>query len=212
VRRDRAASQRGQAFIELALAVPILVVLALGTVDLGRAFYANLPVAGMASVGAEVGAGSNVNDIGATIRQESNVVPNTSVAWGADLFTGGTNAQCSTTPNLTTYAQSCGDPYGCQTSGTHNAFTSASRVACYAVGMCTAESSAHNGVCTQPAGITWQARPPAGATASTGNANGALVVKVVYVFTPLTPLVKGFYSATGNLLYLSQTSVITEEY
>ena len=202
--------QRGQAFIELALAVPVLVVLALGTVDLGRAFYANLPVAGMASVGSQVGAGSNVNDIGATIRQESNAVANTSAAWGSDLYTGGTNASCSATPNLSTQAQSCGDPYGCQTSGANNAFTSSARVACFAVGMCTVESTNHTGQCTSA--VTWQARPPAGATVTSPYTNGALVVKVVYVFTPFKPLVKGFFSATGNLLYLTQTSVITEEY
>ena len=208
--RQARRRQRGQAFIELALTIPVLVALALGTVDLGRAFYANLPVAGMASVGAQVGAGSNVNDIGTSIRVESNAVPNTSTAWGSDLYAGGTNAACATTPNLTTQAQSCGDPYGCQTSGTHNAFTSASRVACYAVGMCTVESSNHNGQCTSA--VTWQARPPAAATVTSPYTNGALVVKVVYVFTPFTPLVKGFVASTGNILYLSQTSVITEEY
>jgi hypothetical protein len=202
--------QRGQAFIEMALAVPMLAMLALGTVDLGRAFYLNLPVAGMASFGAQVGANSSTGDIGTSIRNESNAVPNTSTAWGSDLFTGGTNAACATTPNLSTQAQSCGDPYGCPTSGTHNAFTSASRVACYAVGMCTVESSSHNGLCT--GAVTWQARPPAAATVTSPYTNGALVVKVVYVFSPVTPLIKGFFSSTSNLLYLSQTSVITEEY
>jgi Flp pilus assembly protein TadG len=202
--------QRGQAFIELALVVPMLVLLALGTVDLGRAFYLNLPVAGMASVGAQVGAASNVGDIGTSIRLESNAVPNTSAAWGSDLFTGGANAGCTVVPNVTTQAQSCGDPYGCPTSGTHNAFASAARVACYAVGMCTVESSSHNGQCTSA--ITWQARPPASATVTSPYTNGALLVKVVYVFTPTTPLIQGFFRNTGNLLYMSQTSVITEEY
>lgn len=202
--------QRGQAFIEIVLAIPLLVMLALGTTDLGRAFYYNLPVAGMASVGAEVGAASNVGDIGTTIRDESNISPNTATAWGTDLYAGGTNAACTTVPNVSTDAQSCGDPYGCQTSGTHNAFTSSSRVACYAVGMCTVESTNHNGQCTSA--ITWQARPPASATVTAPYTNGALVVKVVVIFSPVTPLIQGFFSTTGHLLYLTQTSVITEEY
>ena len=206
----RRRRQRGQALIELAMVAPVLVLLAMGTVDMGRAFYVNLPVAGMASVGAQVGAGGNITDIGLAIRTESNAVANTSTAWGSDLYTGGTNAACTAVPNLTTDAQSCGDPYGCQTSGTHNAFTSASRVGCYAVGMCTVESSNHNGQCT--GAVTWQSRPPAAATITSPYTNGALVIKVVVVFSPITPLVQQFFTSTGKLLYLSQTSVITEEY
>ena len=193
----------------MGLAIPMLIVLVMGTVDLGRAFYANLPVAGMASNGAQQGAIASTNDIGLAVRQESNIVANTAAAWG-NVFTGSVNAACTTTPNASTNAQLCGDPYGCLTSGVNNAFSASSRVACFAVGMCTMDAVNHNGQCTSTP--TWQSRPPASAATTSPYTNAALVVKVVYAFTPATPLVGGFFKATGSILYLTQTSVIPEEY
>lgn len=209
----RRHGERGQAFIELALSIPVLILIVLGTVDLGRAFYVNLPVTGMASVGAQVGATSSTADVGLAVRQESNIVPDTAVAWGNvyyDSSTKGANSTCNTTPATGTQAQPCGDPHGCQTSGSTDAFSSASRIACFAVGMCTLDAN-HDGQCTSA--VTWQARPPAGATSGGApSTNAALVVKVVYAFTPSTPLIANFFRATGSILYLSQTAVITEQY
>lgn len=189
--------------------MPVLIVLVMGTIDLGRAFYVNLPVTGMASGGAQLGSTSATADIDVAVRQESNVVPNNATAWG-DVFPGGANSACTTTPNPTTNVQQCGDAHGCLTSGSNNAFSSPSRVACFAVGTCTIDSTNHNGQCTSA--IAWQTRSPAGSSASTPYTNAALVVKVVYAFNPATPLIAAFFTATGKVLYLSQTSVIPEGY
>ena len=210
--RRRRRGSRGQAFLELALSLPVLVLLALGAGDLGRAFYVYLPATGMASAGALVGATSNSADIGVAIRQESSIVPNTATAWGNVYYDGSTNgaySNCYTAPSSGT-SQSCGDPNGCPTSGTNNAFTSASRQGCFAVGTCTIDATSHNGQCTSA--VTWDARPPAGASTTSPYTNAALVVKVVITFKPLTPMVTTLFAASGGVLYLTQTEVIPEQY
>ena len=47
-KRDQRAGSRGQALIELALILPILLFLLLGALDLGRAFYSTITVASAA--------------------------------------------------------------------------------------------------------------------------------------------------------------------
>ena len=192
----------------MALTLPVLILLTMGTVDLGRAFYDNLPIAGMASAGAQAGAISNVGDIGLAIRQQSNIVANNATAWG-NVYSG-VNSACTTTPG-SGQSQLCGDPNGCPTSGVNNAFSASSRVACFAVGMCTIDTTNHNGQCTSA--VSWQHRPPA--AASSGGSpytNAALVVKVVYAFVPTTPLIAGFFKSSGSILYITQTSIIPEQY
>lgn len=49
-------SQRGQSLVEFALLLPILVILLLGLLDLGRLFYAYVGVTGAAAEGADHGA------------------------------------------------------------------------------------------------------------------------------------------------------------
>lgn len=230
--------------MEMALSAPFLVVLVLGAIDLGRAFFYELPVTSMASQGARLGSDNTSNDIDYVVRTESTVVPNTSAAWGSDLYYSGTSfpgtgtsgtgvdSDCVDTPDSNNH-QLCGDPYGCQVSGTYNAFATSSdangtssRQACFAVGTCTIDvgsSSAHDGSCTSATtcawgsthkigNICWQTRPAAGSVGASGYANATLVVKVVYLFQPVTPLVGNFFVSSGHVLYLQQTSYIFEDY
>ena len=207
----RRRGQTGQAFLEFAFSLPVLILLALGASDLGRAFYVYLPATAMASQGALVGATSNSSDVGVAIRQASSIVPNTATAWGNVYYDGSTNgaySNCYTAPTST--SQSCGDPNGCPTSGSNNAFASASRQGCFAVGMCTINTTSHNGQCTSA--VTWDSRPPIGASTASPYTNAALVVKVVVVFKPLTPGISTFFASTGGVVYLTQTEVIPEQY
>lgn len=200
---------RGQAFLEFALSLPVLVLLALGASDLGRAFYVDLPAAGMASEGALTGAVSNSADIGVAIRQESGIVPNTATAWG-NVYPSGAYSSCSTAPATGTTTQACGDPNGCPTSGVNNAFASASRQGCFAVGMCTMDATNHNGQCSSA--ITWDSRPLPASSTTSPYTNAALVVRVVVTFKPVTPMVASFFASSGGVLYLSQTELIPEQY
>lgn len=53
---SNAKRERGGALLELAVAIPILLLLLLGTVDFGRVFYQGMAVAQAARAGAEYGA------------------------------------------------------------------------------------------------------------------------------------------------------------
>lgn len=54
--RGNRARQRGGALAELAIAMPILLLILVGTVDFGRVFYTGMAVAQAARAGAEYGA------------------------------------------------------------------------------------------------------------------------------------------------------------
>jgi Flp pilus assembly protein TadG len=54
-RRERRASERGTAIVELALALPLLLLLVLGTLDLGRAVYIHTSLVNAARDGARFG-------------------------------------------------------------------------------------------------------------------------------------------------------------
>ena len=58
--------ERGAALVELAAAIPILLMLVVGTVDFGRVFYRSMAVAQAARAGAEWGAQSDANSTNAT--------------------------------------------------------------------------------------------------------------------------------------------------
>jgi Flp pilus assembly protein TadG len=215
---------RGQAIIELSLAAPVLVVLALGATDMGRAFFYRLPVATAASAGARAGAVSSTADIGSVVRSQSSAMPNTAATWG-NAYTGGTMAGCT---NVTLSSQACGDSGGCV--ATSSFWTSPpsgqpNPVACFAVRSCTIDTSsaaAHNGQCTKPAGCTaatsgWstsgtQARPSAGSALLAPPCLAALQVTVAYRFTAMTPLIGNFFNGPGHALYINSTVTVIEQY
>ena len=176
--RPRGDRRGGQALLEMALVVPILVLLMLGAADLGRAFYLNIQVEGASRAGMRVGVTNGVTDIGATIRSEPNsAVPNTTAVWG-DTGPGGLNADC------TSAAQKCGDATGCPP-----AVFTGTRAACFAIRTCTLAA----GGCVAPYGA-WQSRPAPGSELG-------LDVQVWYSFQPVTPFITQF-TGTGGAFYL----------
>jgi len=71
-------AEHGASLIELALVTPILLLLMIGAVDLGRAYYVGLEVANAAHSGAEYGSRnpSNTAGITAAARQSAPNLPN----------------------------------------------------------------------------------------------------------------------------------------
>jgi hypothetical protein len=203
--------------------MPILVLLALGASDLGRAYFYQLPVSAAASAGVRTGATGTTADIGQAVRSQSSALPNTIATWG-NAFTGGTMADCV---NVTTSSQACGDSGGCATSSsfwTSPPSGQSNPVACFAVRSCTVDTSgsAHNGQCTKPtvcaaATSGWsasgtQARPLPGGALASPPCLAALQVTVVYRFTAITPLIGNFFSGPGHALFIASTATVIEEY
>lgn len=181
--------RRGQALVEMAIVVPVLVMIMLGTADLGRAFYLNLEVTGASRSGARAAIVSQGTDIGLAVRNEpSSTIPNDTTSWG-DTGPGGGN-DC----NPTASGHQCGDPAGCAPSS----FAAPGRIACFAIRSCTL----NNGNCTFG---SWGSRPQPGP-------NTAVQVRVVYKMTPVTPLVTAMASATGGFFYLTDDTTGQELY
>src|ERR1700724_3207557 len=118
--------RRAQALVETALILPVLVLLMLGSADLGRAFYPKRESAGPSRAGMRMAVLGGVVDIGNAVRSEPNsAIPNTASAWGS-MAPGGTNADC------TSNTQHCGDPTGARP-GAASAWGGADQQACFAV-------------------------------------------------------------------------------
>ena len=181
---------RGQAMVEFALMVPILILIMMGTIDLGRVYYLNIAVVGASRAGVRVGVTSDTADIGDFLRSEPNTaITNTAATWGA-TGPGGVRAQCVNAPA----SQACGDPNGC----VQSSFTSG-QLACFAIRTCILSPGPDVGTC---AGYgPWGSRPEPG-----GGANGLQVV-VVYRFTGVTPVISQVAAVTGNGLQLTGTTV-----
>lgn len=180
---QRLRNKRAQAMVETALILPFLTLMTLGAADLGRAFYLHLEVTGASRAGMRSGIQGTGNDIGDALRSEPNTaIMNNAATWGA---TGpGGSYDCN--PGIA--GHSCGDPNGCPST----AFTSG-QLACFAVRTCTITS----GACSLYG--TWQSRPAGGGSGPT-----ALVVRVVYKFTPITPLIAQF-GAAGSFYLVEET-------
>jgi hypothetical protein len=171
----RLRGRRGQALVETALIFPMLLLLMLGSADMGRAFYLKLEMSGASRAGMRMAVlGQNV-DIGNAVRAEPNsAIPNTTAAWGL-TGPGGSNGDCQSA------TQRCGDPNGCPPS----AFA-VGQQACFAVRTC---ANWTNGACA--AYSAWNVRPSAGV-------DQAVEVLVIYKFTPATPLMANFTGGTGS--------------
>jgi Flp pilus assembly protein TadG len=175
---ERLRGRRAQALVETAMILPMLVLLMLGSADLGRAFYLKLEMSGASRAGMRMAVLGQSVDIGNAVRAEPNsAIPNTTAAWGA-TGPGGANADCQSA------TQSCGDPNGCPTT----AFT-AGQQACFAVRTCT---NWGNGLCVSYS--AWNVRPSAGV-------DQAVEVLVIYKFTPATPVISNF-AGPGGSFYL----------
>ena len=173
---------RGQAITEFSVALPVLTLLALGGIDLGRGFYLGVETNGATRTGVRAAIQGDTFDIGDYVRSEPNTaIPNTTTAWGA-TGPGASNANCTSAPA----SQSCGDPQGCVASS----FTG-SQVACFAIRTCTLSGSSGDTGTFNCSGA-WGSRPVPGATAH------AIQVRVVYRLAAVTPLIQQFFS--GALL------------
>ncbi len=171
---------RGQALLETALVVPLLLFLMLGAADLGRAFYFNLEISGASRAGLRTGVQIAVTDIGQVLRSEpNNSIPNDATTWG-QTGAGGTYSNCTSDPAT----QKCGDPTGCPP-----ASFQPGQVACFAVRPCTITNNSCGSF------GPWGVRPDSGSDLG-------LDVRVVYKFIPVTPLVANLAGSAG-LLYLT---------
>ncbi len=171
---------RAQSVTEMAMAIPVLVWLMLGSVDLGRAFYLDIAVSSASRAGMRMGVIDSVVDIGAAARSEPNTaIPNSAAVWGATAA-GGLNGDC------TSAAQSCGDLTGCPAT----AFATG-QLACFAVRKGPYDAVAGN--CNFTASL-WNTRPLPGS-------NDCLDVRVVYRFVPTTPMIAQL--GTNGAFYLT---------
>ena len=177
---------RGQSLVEMALVVPVLVMVMFGAADLGRAFYMSIEIAGASRAGMRTGIIGGTNDIGAAVRSEPyNAIDNTATVWGS-TGPGQPYDSCSNPGGP------CGDPSGCDVA---SAFNGTGRIACFAVRTCTVDQV--NGGCSSYS--QWGMRPSQGS-------GGAVQVLVVYKFTPVTPLISSFAGSSGTFYLRNQTT------
>lgn len=108
-----ARNQRGSALVELALILPLILLLFMGIIDLGRAFFYSNTVARAAEAGALYGAQNPTDTTGmidasdqamsaafATAQDVSGV--NSSAVYGCECSDGtGQSASCTVTPSCT---------------------------------------------------------------------------------------------------------------
>lgn len=189
---SRGRPQQGQALVEFALLAPALLLFALLTVDVGRAYWESIDAVGAARAGVRMGIISDTSDIGGAIRDEPNTgIPNTLAAWGAEG--PGTAWGTCTSANAV-----CGDPNGCPATS-----FAANQVACFAIRTCQL-TSGDLGSCLVYG--PWGYRP-------TGGGGHALEVTVVIKFRAVTPaLTQIVGAASGGLLYLTQRAMGEELY
>ncbi len=99
---DRRRRSRGQSLVELALALPVLLLLLLGTIDLGRAFFDYIQMRNGAFEGARYGARLPGDTAGITAAVMTHGVPsdsNVSVSTTGDCTSVGGN--CTVTVTVT---------------------------------------------------------------------------------------------------------------
>ena len=184
--RRRRRGRRGQAIVEAALVVPMLVVITLGCTDMAQAYRFATDVAGASRAGMRVGIMSDATDIGDAIRAEPNsVVSNTVASWGNDGYQQADDG-CTTT------STPCGDPGGCSATSAFWTSPPAGQpdpIACFAVRSCVLNSSQQ---CTTFG--AWGSRPDP-------SKNCGLDVVVAYRFVPVTPAVARF--TPGGTYFLS---------
>jgi Flp pilus assembly protein TadG len=109
-----ASSEAGSSLVELAFFLPMLMLLLLGVVDFGRAYYLAIEIAGAAHAGAVYGA-QNITDITGMQNAAKLNSPDVSGltatgSWGCECSDGtSSSASCSATPtcsvNMVYYAK-----------------------------------------------------------------------------------------------------------
>lgn len=98
-------AERGASLVELALVLPLLMLLLMGAVDFGRAFYLAMEISGAAQAGAEYGAQNPTDTTGmsAAAKYDAPDVPGLVVStptYGCECAAGtGFSATCANTPS-----------------------------------------------------------------------------------------------------------------
>jgi Flp pilus assembly protein TadG len=100
-------SEQGSSLVEVALALPMLLLLLLGVVDFGRAFYLGNEVAGAARAGAVYGSQFPMDTAGMTSAVNADAPDvsgiSASPSYGCECSDGtSASASCSTVPSCTT--------------------------------------------------------------------------------------------------------------
>ena len=106
-RRARHRSERGAAFVELAVALPLLILVLVGTVDFARVFYMSIELTNAARAGAQYGAfgaGFNSQDFSGMQASASASAPNI----GAITALPSKSCQCATDTGSTFTTQVLG--------------------------------------------------------------------------------------------------------
>jgi Flp pilus assembly protein TadG len=97
----------GSALVEMAFVVPVLLLLVMGAIDFGRAYYLKIEVTNAAHAGAEYGSQNSSDTGGMTTaaRQSASDVPNltvTTATWGCECSDGTSYSEhCSPAPTCT---------------------------------------------------------------------------------------------------------------
>ena len=107
----RLRSERGAALVELAVALPLLLVIMIGTIDFGRAFRTAMIVTNAARAGAQFGSQNAVNATNTTgMAAAANAVFTANGLGTTPAPSASTLCQCASTSGVFTNAASCSDP------------------------------------------------------------------------------------------------------
>jgi Flp pilus assembly protein TadG len=202
--RARRRRERGQSFVELAVTLPILLLIALGATDLARGYYLSDEITGAARAGMRAGIKADTIDIGDAVRSEPNTAIANSVAvWGREGPPSGGVAQSYA--DCSGPATPCGDPNGC----TGVSSWQSGQIACFAVRSCTLTNTSGNLYTCAPGSFSaWQLRPrpcnPFCVSGQQGPNGDGLDVLVVYRFQPQTLLITRYVTG-GTFLLRSET-------
>ncbi len=113
IRFDRLRDEQGASLIELALLLPLFMLLILGAVDMGRAFYLSMEVAGAAHAAA-IWAEQNPTDTTGIENAAQDDAPNVTLSFPTLTY----GCECATDTAGTTYNANCTVPPTC--SGQNN--------------------------------------------------------------------------------------------
>lgn len=187
--RSCRARARGQAVIELAIVMPLLLLIGLGSVDLGRVLSDSTVATGQVGAGLRSGARSSSADIGSVVRSAAAPeIANSAANWGA-AAAGGSDDGCAS-------GATCGDPQGCASGSTFwSAGSGSPPKACFAVGTCTAA-----GTPAQCTPVAWNSRPAGGSA-------DILILRVVLHVTTWTPAVAQIAGGALTVVHDGYTAV-----
>lgn len=191
MRRPRRARHRGQSLIEMAMMMPMIVLIALGGTDLAVAYGFADQAAGAARAGMRAGIQGTEFPIGDSVRSEPDrVIANNAANWGNEAQNG-SNDRCDSVSTGTM----CGAANGCSA-----ADFIAGQIMCFAIRTCTLDTTSYR--CTGTPGA-WGSRPVP--VAGTSNPPMGLEVVVVYRYVPKTPAITQL-TGNGSAFYLTETS------